>query len=336
MSFPYKSLQGVDVAAMVHENLLTHFSKSHFKAVPPLKCRILAVVIFTVGSSGCALFSKRDKPIDINNTAPSASLLINAVQAAIDKTADNPGWQGSTAFKKNAQKCQDNNATANTAHDKTCETRVAQARSACKGFTGLTAAALCADYLQSANAFCADTPPKDDACKVAESLAPITIKSATLKFAAAISQEGSLGGELKLLSAKQSRKYGRKSSFDITLVPDPSNKIQALDGQFLATDLSNLTALLVAALNAGAPCTQEAASAAAINGDEPKFSCSLSAAPHLILQNASIGFDISYTQSSSAGVKWSVAPLKISNGQAGLSSNNDYGNTLTLELIRAP
>jgi len=34
---------------------------------------------------------------------------------------------------------------------------------------------------------------------------------------------------------------------------------------------------------------------------------------------------MSYTQSSSADVKWSVAPLKVSSGQAGLSGSNDYG-----------
>lgn len=297
--------------------------------------RVMAVGCAALVLSGCALFSKRDKPVDISKDAPSVEMVIQAVQDAIDSTAKNPGWQGSDLFKQLSATCQAKNKDAKAKHQAACTTQVSDARKACGGFSGATAPALCADHLQAANAYCAKAPGPADECKVAEAVAPITIKSASLKFSAANAQEGSIGASLKLISAAHTRKYGRTSSFEIELIPDPTRQeIRAIDGSN-RYNLDELGALLLAALNAGASCTGRTTVRESGVDERRGLTCELSKAPQLILKSAKFGLDISYTQSSSGEIEWSVSSLKLEDGTAGLSSSRTIGNTLAIELGRA-
>jgi hypothetical protein len=295
--------------------------------------RMMVLVGGVLVLSGCALFSKRDKPVDISKDAPSVEIVIQAVQDAIDSTQANPGWQGSDLFKELSDACQTKNNEAKAKHKTACTGQVDNARKACAGFVGATALALCADHLQAANAFCSKAPGPADECKVAEAVAPVTIKSATLKFSAANAQEGSIGASLKLISAAHTRKYGRTSSFEIELIPDPTTDFKALDGTN-SYNLDELGALLLAALNAGTRCAARTTQRASGVDERRRLTCKTSNAPQLILKSAKFGLDISYTQSSSGEIKWSVSSLKLDDGTAGLSSSRTIGNTLTIELAR--
>ena len=291
----------------------------------------LVGVVLTL--SGCALFSKRDKPVDISKDAPSVEMVIQAVQDAIDSTEANSGWQGSDLFKQLSKICQDKNKEAKEKHKAACAGQVDVARKACAGFVGVTAPALCADHLQAANAFCGKAPEQADECKVAEAVAPITIKSATLKFSAANAQEGEIGASLKLISAAHTRKYGRTSSFEIELIPEPILDVKARNGT-KSYNLDELGALLLAALNAGTSCTERTTKRVLGVDERRGLTCNTSKAPKLILKSAKFALDISYTQSSSGDIKWSVSSLKLDDGTAGLSSSRTIGNSLTIELAR--
>lgn len=297
------------------------------------RIRTLALVCTVIALSGCALFSKRDKPVDISKDAPSVGVVIQAVQDAIDSTAKNPGWQGSELFKELSRTCQTKSKEAKATHQAACATQVADARKACSGLSGATAPALCADHLQAANVFCGKVPGPADECKVAEAVAPISIKSATLKFSAASAQGGSIAASLKLISAAHTRKYGRTSSFEIELIPDPTREIHAVEGTN-RYNLDELGALLLAALNAGASCTERTTERKSGVDEGRGLTCELSKAPQLILKSAKFGLDISYTQSSSGEIEWSVSSLKLDDGTAGLSSSRTIGNTLMIELAR--
>ncbi len=283
--------------------------------------------------SGCALFSKRDKPVDISKDAPSVEMVIQAVQDAIDTTAANTAWQGSEAFQTLSATCQAKNKEEKEKHKASCSAQVTDARKVCAELTGVTAPALCADHLQSANAFCAKTPAPVDECKVAEAVAPITITSATLSFSAANAQEGSIGASLKLISAAHTRKYGRTSSFEIVLIPDPTRDFVGFD-KSTRYNLDELGALLLAALNTGTSCEARAGGRESGVDKNRGLTCQLSKAPQLILKSAKFGLDISYTQSSSGDIEWSVSSLKLVDGTAGLSSSRTIGNTLAIELGR--
>lgn len=295
--------------------------------------RTLALVSAVLALSGCALFSKQDKPVDISKGAPSVGVVIQAVQDAIDSTATNRGWQGSELFRQMSSTCQSKNQDARAAHQVDCATQVADARKACGKLSGPTAPALCTDHLQAANIFCSKAPGPADECKMAEAVAPIIIKSATLKFSAANAQEGSIGADLRLISAAHTRKYGRTSSFEIELVPDPTREIHAIDGTN-RYNLDELGALLLAALNAGTSCTERTTKRDSGVDAGRGLTCELSKAPQLILKSAKFGMDISYTQSSSGEIKWSVSSLRLDEGTAGLSSSRTIGNTLMIELAR--
>jgi len=296
--------------------------------------RILVISSAVLLLSGCALFNKRDKPVDISKEAPSVEMVIQAVQDAIDSTAANPGWQGSDVFKELSRTCQSKSKEAKEKHKAFCGVQVADARKACAGFAGATAPALCADHLQEANAFCTKAPTPPDECAVAQAVAPITIKSATLKFSAATAQEGSIGASLKLISAAHTRKYGRTSSFEIELTTDPTRTdVKATDGTN-RYNLDELGALLVAALNAGATCTERKTNRAAGVDQSRGVTCDMATTPQLMLKSAKFGLDISYTQSSSGEIEWSVSSLRLDDGKAGLSSSRTIGNTLTIELAR--
>lgn len=297
------------------------------------RIRTLALMSAVLTLSGCALFSKQDKPVDISQNAPSVEVLIQAVQDAIDSTAKNPAWQGSELFQQLSKTCQAKNKQAKAMHQASCATQVADARKACSGFSGVTAPALCADHLQAANVFCGKVPGPADECKLVEAVAPITIKSAALKFSAASAQEGSIGASLKLISAAHTRKYGRTSSFEIELIPDPTREIHAIDGTN-RYNLDELGALLLAALNAGASCTERTTEREPGVDKDRGLTCEMSKAPQLILKSAKFGLDISYMQSSSGEIKWSVSSLKIDDGTVGLSTSRTIGNTLVIELAR--
>lgn len=295
-------------------------------------CRV-ALMGGILALSACGLFSKRDRPVDISKDAPSVEVVIQAVQDAIDSTAANPGWQGSELFKQLSNICQTKNKEAKEKHKAACAGQVDDARKACAGFAGVTAPALCADHLQAANAFCAKAPSPADECKIAEAVAPITIKSATLKFSAANAQEGAIGASLKLISAEYTRKYGRTSSFEIELIPDPTRKFEAFDGTS-RYNLDELGALLLAALNAGTSCAERTTERTSGVDERRGFTCETSNTPQLILKKAKFALDISYTQSSSGQIKWSVSSLKLDDGTAGISSSRTIGNTLMIELGR--
>ena len=65
---------------------------------------------------GCALFSKKERPIDIGSDAPNVSDVIAQVQAAIDATAQNPGWQETAEYAKALAECAGEQAAAARRH----------------------------------------------------------------------------------------------------------------------------------------------------------------------------------------------------------------------------
>ena len=68
----------------------------------------------------CALFSKKDRPVNVAEDAPEVSSVIAQVQAAIDATSQNPAWGETNAYQGHAINCKTENERAKEAHDKSC------------------------------------------------------------------------------------------------------------------------------------------------------------------------------------------------------------------------
>ncbi len=276
---------------------------------------------------GCALFSKKERPIDIGSDAPNVSDVIAQVQAAIDATAQNPGWQETAEYAKALAECAGEQAAAARRHKAQCDAAYAAARGRCAKETAATAAQLCGDYLREAGVACGAPPVPPPVCAAAEQIGPVRLKSATFKFTAALTKEGNLGGSLKLVTARQARAYGRASSFEIEMVPKPITVIQKDRDAATIGGLDNLSAILIAALNASTSCEAE-------SGNPHKQACTISKAPQLILKSATYSVEISYGKKTELGWEWTVSALKISGGTGGYASENKFGNTLTLVLER--
>lgn len=276
---------------------------------------------------GCALFSKKERPIDIASDAPSVADVIAQVQAAIDATAQNPGWEDTEDYAKAVAACTDGKKAAAAKHELQCDAVYSNARGLCAEEKAQTAAQLCGDYLREAAAACGSPPAAPPVCAAAEQIGPVRLKSAKFKFTAAVAKEGNLGGALKLVTAKQARSYGRTSSYEIEMVPKPIIVTQKDRGSVTVGGLDNLSAILTSALNAATNCKADPRTPG-------KQECVISKAPQLILKSATYSVEITYSKKTELGWEWTVSSLKISEGAGGYTNENKLGNTLTLVLER--
>ena len=335
-----------------------------------MRVRMAVAVVVVVVLQGCALFSKKDRPVDRSSEAPDVSTLINAVQRAIDVTAANPNWQGSPLFLRLQHVCKTENEKAEQDHQTKCDGHYSSARAKCAALAGPTAVSICGDYLRQAALACGTAPSDAPACAAAKQVGPITLPSAKLTFSAAAVQDAKLGVKLKLINPSLSRKYGRTSSFEIELIPEPVvSESRLLRNKDIEMD--ELSALLVAALNTGTSCSaadnggsgaatatstdstdttrSEALKAAqdvsslslvtrsvesAPSNMAPTTRCRLGESPQLIFKGASYALDISYETKKGAEATWSISSLKLVDGTVGISSSKTIGNVLTIELGR--
>lgn len=212
-----------------------------------------AAVVMVIALQGCALFSKKDKPVDISKGAPDVSMFIASVQRAIDATEDNPGWQGTTLYKTLLATCKNTREANQLAHKASCDTAYSAARSSCATLSGANVELVCADHFRHAAEQCGSEPESPPECAAAKQVSPITIKSAKLRFSAAAVQEANVGVTLKLINPSLTRKYGRTSSFEIDLIPEPRTASRNVADKD-AYEMDELAALLFVALNAGASC----------------------------------------------------------------------------------
>lgn len=310
-----------------------------------MRANAMAFVALLALLQGCALFSKKDRPVNVAVDAPEVSNVIAQVQAAIDATSQNPAWGETPAYQGYAETCDTENAAERKEHDKNCAAAYPAARQQCTKEKGTTAIALCADYLREAAATCARPVKESNACEEAKVLAPVKIRSAKFKFAAATSKSGELGASLKLMTLKQARSYGRSSTYEIELVPRPKDEQLGIftrkGGETDVFGVGNLTAVLLTALNAAdVACVEDnsnrRARAAVLDGEPPK-KCTIKAdtkAPQLVLKSATYSVEITYTKKTDFGWEWSVSSLKLTGGGGALGSEDKLGNTLTLVLER--
>lgn len=290
----------------------------------------LLLALCPLVTGGCSLFSKKDRPIDVGADAPSAQILIDAVQNALDKTATSPAWSDQIVDASAQKRCEANYKRDKDEYQDRCGSAYGDAHKECSKLTGNTASVVCADLLSRASATCGTAPIK--ACAFAGKLAAVKLKSAKLTFAATSAKNA--GGEvsLKLISAKQAREYGRASSFEIELVPRQSVTRKA--GEKTAIAMDDLTALIWVALNTASKCQGTNTG----SPSERRNNCTEGAAakesPELTFSKATYTLDVSYTRTTGGKFLWSVSSLKLNDGMAEAGESKSLRNTLTLELYR--
>lgn len=174
--------------------------------------------------SSCSTWTDRYRPIDIDANMPRASELIDGVQLAIDSTDDGKAWDPNGYFKAADEACSTKTSSAAEASKLACNDAYATARTECAKVSGVSGPSLCADYFRQAMQTCvAAAQPEPSECGLAKLIAPPRISEATLQLTAAVDAGAGASVEyLTLLSAKASRKLGRKHTLEITLIPRPA------------------------------------------------------------------------------------------------------------------
>lgn len=295
----------------------------------------LPAILSAVLLPGCGLFSKKDRPVDINENAPQVQDVLAQVQEAINATAEDPAWGATKAYNDAIAQCSLERKEARKSYAAACDPHRAAARATCASLAGPTASALCESHLAEAESACGAPPGAPAVCAAAQRLGPVRIKSATFRFAAAHSASAEAGGSLLLLSAELARKYGRASTFVIEMIPRPTiGRRTGADGEPLKA--SDLTAVLVTVLSASEPvhCVAERAPSDPKRPNRCTIPEPSPGTPQLILSRASYSVEITYTESKGGGFTWSASALKLSDGTASLGSERSVGNTLTLEFER--
>ncbi len=285
--------------------------------------------------SGCSTLSGKDKPLDINENMPDVSLVIAAVQDAIDKTADNAAWKESSDYRKAMSLCKSQISENQNNYVEECTPAYQEARAKCKRETGATANVLCADYLREAADTCGQKPEAPDVCAAAKQLKPPHIKLAKLDFVAGYNTNLGGGVSLKLISAKAAAEHGLEGTYSIELVPAPLVKrfTTTRSGEqpvTLTPVVQNLAQALTVALNAAVNRN----CGTTIPGRSTVLNCEQLDARQLTLKSASYKFSIDYTTSNGVEFGWSISSLKLVDGTFSAGSKRTTGNVLTVEVER--
>lgn len=311
--------------------------------------------------SSCSTWTNRYRPIDIDASMPRASELVQGVQKAIDDTDNHLAWDTNGYFTRADAACKANSSAAQKAQEAACKTAYETARHDCRKVKGVAGPSLCADFFRQATQSCAAAaagePPE---CAIAKLIAPPRITEAKLQLTAAVESGAGASVEyLTLLSAKASRKQGRKHTLEITLIPRDAlvRQYQAAAAEVAARstlERSNRTApvsasreLKNAARLAPLPLyeSREPEQQTPISSLARSLSGALTVALNAALVNDETApkerqltlkrmfyqFEIDYTREVGGGFKWTVAPISAAvEGSKGSQS----GNIVTIEVVR--
>lgn len=319
---------------------------------------LLICTAVSLALTSCATWNNRYRPVDIDTNMPDVSVLVRGVQKAIDDTMKHEAWAPNDLFTSKNAICEAKRKNANEHETAECMKAYADARTDCQKTMGVASPSLCADYFRQATQTCtaaADEDPPE--CAQAKLIGPPRISEAKLQLTA-VAESGAGGSiELTLLSAKASRKLGRKHTMEISLIPRPEMKRQYLD----------------AAMASQPPPGRERESAAKIvyrvneelrrlsiegrhikDGSQvapadPALVATLTQAltvaldaslvdsednalmRQLTLKRMFYQFEIDYSRELGGEFKWSISPIS---GTVQGKSGGEAGNILTIEVVR--